>query len=811
VDSLFQDIRFGARILLRTPVLTGAILLSLALGIGANTAMFSIVDAVVLRPVRFPDPSTLTLVWEREPQGGVRSVSAANFLDWREHVHSFTELAGWSPVSYVMTGGQLAEQLVGASVTANFFQTLGAKPLLGRTFLPGEDGNSKPGDAAKVVILSYSMWQDVFGGDPKVIGREVRLNQVPHTVVGVMGQDFRFLGRRHSVWVPLVLNRTNRDYRFLTVVGRLNQPRETAVAEMSALAQSLAEAYPKTNKGWTIEVDDFREWLAKTFYRARLLLLATALGLILLIACTNIASLLLTRSAARSRELALRVALGATPGRIVRQLLMESFLLAFAGGLLGVVLAWIFVGAAPRILPPAVIPTGAPLEMSPLVLLFTAGISLATGVLFGLAPAIAVGRGKLKSAISGATRSSTAGRGQQWFRESMVVLEVAVALMLASGAGLLIASVRKLADVDPGSRVDHVLTLRIFLPLARYDAAHALALHRRVLERIAALPGVESAAVATNIPLLRLSVEVPFDLETAPPRSTEERPGAGYVGISPRYLEALGIPLKRGRMFTDADNENAPPVVIINEAFAARYFPNENPVGMRLLLNRPILGKDDFEETIHPEIVGIIGNVKLGDLNAQPEPILYASHAQNVWSTASWLAIRTTMDPAGLTAAVRREMLDLDKDLPVEQASSLQQIYFNQFAEPRFESQLMVAFAIMALGLAGVGIYSINAYSVAQRGREIALRVALGASSGAILLSVLGRGLKLALMGILAGVAGALVAGRLLKSFLMGVSGQDPWTLAASALVLLVVSAIACYFPAVKAIQINPSSALRQE
>jgi putative ABC transport system permease protein len=810
VDSFLQDVRFGLRILLRTPVITSAILLSLALGIGANTAMFSILDAVFLRPVRFADPANLTLLWEQPPEGGQGTVSAANFLDWRERSHSFAELAGWSPVTYVVTGGDHPEGILGAAVTANFFHALGARPVLGRTFLPGEDGIPKPTEASRVAVISYGMWQEILGGDPNVIGRMVRLNDVPYAVVGVMAPDFRFLGRRQSIWVPLTINRANRDYRYLTVIGRLNKPRTIAAAEMTTLARSLGEAYPKTNRGWSVEVDDFREWLANNFYRARLLLLAGALGLILLIACTNIASLLLTRSAARANELSLRVALGATPVRIVRQLLMESLLLAATGGILGMLLAWVFIQAAPAILPPAVVPTGVPLEMSPLVLLFTAAVSLATGALFGMVPAISANRIKIQETLKDSGRTSTSGGTQRWFRDGVVIFEVAVALVLVSAASLLIAGVRKLAQIDPGSRVDHVLTLRIFLPQGRYDASHALALHQQALKRVEALPGVESATIATNLPLQKVSMEVPFDLETAPPRTLEERPGIGYVGISPGYLQALGIPLRRGRMFTEADNSDAPPVVIVNEAFAARYFPNEDPVGKTLLLNRPILGKDNFEDTIHAEIVGVVGDVKPDNLNGPPVPILYGAHAQNVWSASSWLAIRSTVDPAGLTEAVRREMLELDKGLPVEQASSMEQIYLKQFAEPRFESQLMGAFAALALVLAGIGIYSVNAYSVSQRSREIAMRVALGASSRAILLNVLGRGLVLAFTGILAGVAGTFLASRLLKSMLVGVNADNPWTLAAAALILVLISAGACYLPARRAIRIDPSAALRQ-
>jgi putative ABC transport system permease protein len=811
VESLLQDIRFGFRILIRSPFLTFAILAALALGVGANTAMFSLVDSVLLHPLRFPDPAALTLVWEVDPQGAISTASAANFLDWREKSHSFAELAGWSQSSYVITGGDRPRQVGGAAVTANFFKALGATPILGRTFLPGEDGLPNPSDASRVALISYSMWQEDLGGDPNVLGRTLILNQVPYAVVGVMGPDFRFLGRRHSVWVPMILNRPNRDFRFITVVGRLNRARSSAVAEMAGLERSLQESYPKTNKGWKIQVDDFREWLSQRSFRSRLFLLAGALALILLIACANVASLLLARSASRARELALRVAVGASPGRIVRQLLIESLMLALTGGGLGLVLAWALIRAAPGLLPTSVLPTGAPLELSPIVLAFTGGISVLTGMFFGLFPAISAGRADVQLALKESSRGSTGGRLRQVFRESLVVMEVAVALVLFSGAGLLLDSVRKLENLDLGIRLDHVLTLPVFLPPAKYDAIHAMEFQRRALERVRALPGVEGATEATNLPLMRLSMDVPFDLETAPPKEMEERPGANYVSIGPDYLKTLGIALKRGRMFTDADNQNSPPVVIVNEEFARRYFPNENPVGKRILLNRPVLGKDSFEGTIHPEIVGLIGNVRLENLNAGPIPLLYAPQLQNLWSPTTWLAVRTTVDPVTLTGAVRSIIGDLDRDLPVEQVRSLEEVYRNQFREPQFQSELMEALALLALLLAVVGIYGINAYTVAQRTREIAIRSALGASSGQIMAAVLSHGLKLAVMGVAIGLGGAFVASRLLATTLVGVSSQNAGMLAGSSAVLLGVSAVACYLPARRAAQIDPAGALRSD
>ncbi len=700
MESLFQDVRFGLRILKRTPVLTGAILIALTLGIGANTAMFSVVDAVLLHPLRFPDPSTLTLVWELEPHGTIRNASPANFLDWRERQQSFTELSGWSQASYVITGGDRPEQVSGAEVTANFFHTLGARPILGRTFLPDEDGLENPSNASHVAVISYRMWQENLGGDPGVLDRILRLNEVPYRVVGVMGPEFQVLIRRHAIWIPATLDKTNRDFRLFTVIGRLKRPRTEAVAEMTSLGQALAEAYPKSNKGWSIEVDDFREWLVKRNFRVRLLLLAGALGLVLLIACTNVASLLLVRSSARSRELALRVALGATSGRIMRQLLIESLFLSLTGGALGLLLAQALIQAAPRFLPPTAIPTGAPLELSSIVLLFTLGVSIATGVLFGLAPALSASKTHLQEALKDASRGSSGGRGRRIFRESMVVLEIAVALMLVSGAGLMIESIQRLESLDLGFRYEKILTSRFFLPASKYNAARALAFQKSALERIRAFPGVESAAMATLLPLQRSGLDVPFDLETSPPRDEGERPDVPYISVTPEYLQTLGIPLKRGRMFTNTDDRTAPPVVVVNESFAAKQFPGENPVGKRILLNRPILGKNDFEDTVHPEIVGVIGNVKF-NVNSDPIPMLYAPMAQNEWSTSTWIAVRTTLNPAGLTAAVRRAVTDLDKDVPVEQAGTSEDQFENQLAEPRFQSQLMFAFAVSRAGAGG--------------------------------------------------------------------------------------------------------------
>jgi putative ABC transport system permease protein len=811
MGSIFQDVKFGARILLRSPGITLAVILALTLGIGANSAMFSIVDALLLHPLRFRDPSTLALVWDRDAQGVERNASAANYLDWRRQARSFSDLAGWRPVSFVVIGGDRPVQIPGAQVTANFFHALDVKPVLGRTFLPDEDGIDNPGSASKVAILGYHLWQETFGADPNVLGRVIKLNSTSYAIVGVMPPDFQFFWRNHQVWVPITLDRQNRDYHLVTVVGRMKVPRAIAAAEMTGIGRALADQYPKSNKGWTIQIDDFEEWLVNGTLRARVLLLFGAVGLILLIACANVASLLLARSAGRNQEIAVRLSLGATRGRLARQLLTESVLLAAAGGAAGLALAWALIRVVPGVVPATIIPSAAPIQLNLLVIFYTIAIALLTGVLFGLAPALSATRPDVQETLKDSSRGTTSGRGRQRFRQILVSAEIALALMLLASAGLMIESLHGMYSMNLGFDPKNVLTLRLFLPAAKYDADKALQFHRMALERLAALPGVESAAAASNIPLQRYSMEVPFDLESSPPRSLGERPGVGYISISDTYLRMLRVPVKRGRGFTDRDDASAPPVVLVNEAFVRRYFPHDDPVGQRLLLNRPILGKNDFADTIHPEIIGVIGDVKQVDLGAAADPIVYVPHAQNVWNAVTWFLLRTAVNPASLAEPVRRELMRIDKEQPIDQVGSMEQTFTTRFAEPKFQTEMMVAFALLALILAIVGIYGVNSYAVAQRRHEIGVRMALGATPGNVLGEILKQGMWLTAIGIVIGVAGALAAASALRSVLIGVSATDPATLAGVSLLLAVVAGLACYIPARRATRIDPAIALRQQ
>jgi len=807
METLLQDLRFGTRVLLRAPLIAISIILVLGLGIGANSAMFSIVDALLLHAVRYPDPQTLVFVWSLDAQGAVNDASPADFMDWREKAKSFSALAAWMPTSFVVIGGERARQMGGARVTANFFSMLRVKPVLGRTFLPDEDGLEHPANAARSVVISYRLWREELGGDPNVLSRTIRVDAIPYTIVGVMPEDFQFWWRPHDLWVPVSMNVHERDFRDLVVVGRVSTPRSRASAEMDVIARSLADAYPKSDKGWTIRVDDLQEWLLNKTLRARLLILTGAVGLVLLIACTNVASLLLARTSARGRELAVRVALGASRSRIAAQMLTESALLALAGGGLGLAIAWALIRAAPTIVPRNALP-GGPVELSFPVIVFTLAMCLITCLLFGLGPALAAARSDVQPALKDSTRGSTAGRGRLQFRQTMVAAEVAVALMLLASTWLMIGSLLDLTRLDPGFDPKNVLTLRLYLPGAKYDATRAREFYRLALERMAALPGVKSVSAGSSLPILN-TMNVSFDVEGSPPRGEGELPIVPYATVGADYFRTLGIRLERGRVFTDADNERAPVVAVINDAMAARFFPNQEPIGKRMTINRPV--RFQGEEMVKLEVVGVVGNVKLTDLSPSPKPVIYAPLSQNPFSRAVWFAARIEGDPLSLGSAVRREFMALDKEQPVEQLGSLDQMLATQFAEPRFQAGVMATFALIALLLAAVGIYGVNAYSVSQKRNEIGIRMALGASRGAVLREVILQGMRPMAIGIVLGLLGAAGVAAWLKSALVGAGTADPVAFLGAALILAVIAGLACYFPALRATRIDPAIALRME
>jgi putative ABC transport system permease protein len=809
LHAIQQDARFGARILLRSPGLTSLVVLALALGIGANSAMFSVVDALLLHPLSYEKPEELTILFDRDTRGELRSVSAGNFIDWRK-AKSFSGLAGWASKVYVLGGDQPVE-VAGARVTANMFQVLGVRPFMGRTFLVGEDGLDGSATVSRVAVISYGLWQNALGSDPNVLGREVLLNEEKFAIVGVMQPDFELFNRRHQIWVPAVLDGANREFHYLQAVGRLRASLGEARGEMQAISQTLAEAYPGENRGRMAVVEGFEDWLVDRPVRTRLILLLAAVGLVLLLACSNVASLLLARSASRSREIALRVSLGASRLRIMSQLLVESLLLSLAGGFLGLLLAGALIQAAPTFVPASAIPTTAPLQLSLTVIGFTLLVSVLTGVLFGLAPAVAASKPDVQETLQDTARGSTGGRGRQLFRQAMVTVEVAVALILLSSALLMVSSLQKLAATDLGLDIHNVLTQRIFLPATTYTAERALQFHRQAMEQVAALPGVTQVAMGSNLPLNRIALQVPFDVESAPVRPLGEMPGAGYATVTPGFFRLLKVPVRAGREFEQADSETAPQVVIVNAAFAERFFPSADPVGQRLRLNKPALGTNGFAPTEFVQVVGVVGNVTLEAVGAAPLPTIYAPVAQNVWSTAHWLTAKTSGDPVRLAQAVRAVILPMDTNQPLDPATSLEGSFAAQFAEPRFQSQLLGGFALLAFGLAIVGIYGVNSYAVSQRQREIGVRLALGATGGSILRDILGRGMKLTAVGIAMGLLGAVGLNSVLRSAFLDVGDVEMMPMLGAAGLLAVVAAAACYLPARRATKIDPAITLRKE
>ncbi len=791
--------------------MTLAVIVALTLGIGASSAMFSVVDALLLHPLRFRDPAELTILWEKDAQSSIWAAAPANYLDWRKQAKSFEGIAGWTAASYVRTGIERAEQLPGATVTANFFRTLGVKPELGRDFLAEEDGIDDGRGARKVVLIGDKFWRENMGGDPNILGQQLKLNSASYTIVGVIPATFQFISRVHQIWTPMSPNKQIRDYHPVTVLARLRKgvAREQAGAEMAGIARGLAEAYPKTNKGFTVQVDDLQEWIINRRFRTRLLLLFAAVGMVLLIACTNVASLLLARSSGRVREIAVRASLGASGGRLVRQLLTESVLLSAIGGALGLALAWELIRLSPKFVPTNAIPAAAPIELNLAVVLFTLTLSILTGVLFGLAPALAAANPDVQEKLKDSTRGTTGGAKRQRFRQVLAAAEVAVALMLVASAVLMMESLRSLTSTELGFNPKNAMSLRLFLPAAKYDAARTLQFHKQALARLAALPGITSVALGANLPLQKTVMGIAFDLETAAPKEQAEKPDVDYITVSPEYFSALGIPVRRGRTFTEADNEGSPPVAIANQALVDKFFPGQDAVGKRVLIDRPKF-PSGFEDTTRAEIVGIVANVKTSDLAAPGDPILYVPHAQNVWSPAMYFAIRSTMDPTGLTAAVRKELQAMDPEQPISQVGSLEQLLIVRAADPRFQTQLMGTFAALAFLLAVVGVYGVNAYAVSQRRQEIGVRMALGATTGNVLREMIGQGMRLTAIGILAGVAGSLAIASLLKSVLVGVSATDPVTLGGVAVAMAVVAAVACYVPARRATRIDPATALRE-
>lgn len=813
LDRLIQDLKFALRLIWKSPAISVSVIVALALGIGANTAMFSVIDAALLRPLRYERPDRLLLVWEKDSQGQTYGASPANLLDWRSRSKTLTGFAGWQNRGFVYTGGDRPERLNGASVTANLFETIGAKPLLGRTFIPEEDGVERQVPPSKVAVVSHQLWRENFGADPAILSKTLRLNGQPYSIVGVMPPDFYFLSKVTQVWVPGQLNRNQRDFRAWTTVARLapGQDARAALAEMQQIAAALAREHPKNNQNWTVHTDALLDWIVGEDFRDTLLMLFAAIGLVLLLACVNIANLLLARSAGRQREAAIRVALGATRGRLLAQLTTESVVLSALGGLLGLTLTWALLDTIVKLVPASLMPPVSNVRINGSVLAFTGLVALLTGFLFGIAPAWMGSNPALAGHLKDGGRGVSGGRRRQSFQQILVLGEVSVAVMLLAGAGLLLESLWRLTSLDLGVRPEGVLTMRVSLPPSKYaDADRVRRFVREMTESMRGNPGVESVAVMSDLPLRRISITIPFETESMTPRPQADRPAVLYVTVNEGFVDAVGARLIAGRNFNSRDTAAAPPVVLVNEEFAKR-FGGGQLVGKRVRINWPAMGGTSFSEDLMAEVIGVIASIRQGDAAAPLEPVMYAPLEQNLWSSNLFVAVRSSQDPAALITGARMTIQSLDREQPVDRTITLPQLVRDNFSVPRFRTQLLGAFAILALILAVVGIYGVNAYAVSQRKHEIGVRLALGATPAEIVRQTVGQGMRTTFLGLILGTAGALSLTTVLKNVLFGVESLTLRVYALVTLVLCAAALIACYLPARRASRVDPVRSLRQD
>ena len=806
--ALLQDLRYGIRTLAKNPGFTIVAVLTLALGIGANTAIFSVVDAVLLRPLPYPQSERLFVVYQTLPQDPAQNtgVSYPNYLDWTQQNQAFDSIAAARGNSQALSGQGEPTYIESGSVTSNYFDVLRVKPMLGRTLQSSDDAL----DASPVVVMSETLWRARFGADPAIVGKTITLEQHAVTVAGIVPAYFHpsVPDSAAQLWVPLRQDGVFSDMHgrraghYLAVLGRL-KPGVTAAqaqSEMAALQDRLAEQYPNENKGWGIRVVSLQADMAGNV-RAALLVLLGAVGFVFLIACANVASLQLARAASRRKEIAIRVALGAGRQRLLRQFLTESVLLSFIGGAVGLVLAYEALQGLIAWLP-ADLPRVSEIHVDARVLAFGLALSVLSGVIFGLAPAWHSSESRLAEALEGA-RGAGEERTSHRARNAFVIAETALAIVLLIGAGLLIRSFARLQQVNVGFNPAQLLTAQVGLPRAKYAKPEQwISFYQQTLERMNALPGAQEAAVAVPLPLSDSYINLAFEIEGRPPRAKSESPTADFVAISPNYFHVLQVPLLRGREFRGADSESGPKVCVISSSVAQQLFPNDSALGQRILIGYPTNSSR--------EIVGIVGDVKDSDLSARQTAQIYVPFVQNpLW--AADIAVRARGNPSSLGGALREQIRAIDSALPVAEVKPMEEAIGSSIAQPRFRTALLSLFGAAALLLAAIGIYGVLAYTVTQQTREIGIRMALGANPGRVLRLVLARGLRLAGAGTVIGVLAALLLTRLLGSLLFDVSATDPLTFAAVAGLLLAVALLACYVPARRAMRVDPMVALRYE
>ncbi len=807
-DSLmmhfFRDARFGLRQLLRRPGFSLVAIVTLALGIGANTAIFTVTHALLLKPLPYERPDELMIVNENNLSRGWTSfaVSPANFMDWRTQNHSFQYLAAYGSRAFNYSGGTTPERLRGMAATEGFVELLGGTLTLGRGFRaeeyqPGKDN---------VVILGNGFWTRAFGGRDDVVNQKIVLNGQPFTIVGVMSADWRF-GGRPDIFSPRVFaagELQSRGAHYMSAIGRLKSgvTIDQALTEMRGIARTLETQYQDTNAGWSVTMQSLFD-AAVGNYRSLLAVLLGAVGVVLLIACANLANMHLARATVRAREMAIRTAIGAGRGRLIRQLLTESWLLSVIGGALGFLLAFLctsaFLAAYPTLLP-----RSQDIHVDLTVLAFTAVVSVGAAVLFGLAPALAASRTDLTDALKEGARGGT-DPGRRWLRDALVVSQVALALVLLAGGGLLIRSLVALARVEPGFETGHRLAATTQLPQPKYGTAdQQIAFFDDAQARLRATPGVESVALVSNVPLGPIDEIYSLEFEGRPPLPPGQGISALYYVVSPEYFDTMGIPLLKGRRFTDQDRAGAPNVAIVNDEFVRLHYPTENPIGQRIHIGR--------NSSVVREIVGVVGSVKHYGLTDKKQAQMYEPFRQMPKNVMTFV-MKSAGDPNLLVPSLRREIQSVDNDQPVTGVSALDDLLSNATALPRVQAVLVASLAVIALVLAAVGLYGVTAYAVSQRTQEIGVRMTLGANPGAVFAMILRRALLLACTGLVVGVGGALLLGRVLATtlepMLFRIEPSDVSTLVIVSLVMVGVAIIASLIPARRAMRVDPIQAIR--
>jgi predicted permease len=795
----------------KSPGFAAVAIITLALGIGANTAIFSFVDSVLLKSLPYPEAEQIVNVWEKPPGYDRNGISTLNFLDWQRENTVFTAMAAMTGGSYTLTGTKEPVQLRGSRVSAPYFDILGIKPAIGRTFAKGEDQPGKD----QVVVLSHRLWESRFGSDPRLIGKTILLNNLPYTVIGVMPANTAFDRQYNDLWTPLAFQPQDmtRDFHWMMSWARLKPgvTLEQARDQMKTIAARIAQAYPKSNKGWSATVDRYEDRFVNDHLRRSLWVLLAAVGAVMLIACVNLANLLLVRGASREREVGIRVSVGASRWQVLRQFLTESILLSVLGGFAGILLGYGLTRLLKNVLPQHFLPAEASVTVDFRVLLFTAALIVLTGILFGLAPALQASRTKPVDSLRDGGRSATTSASGMKLRSVLIVVEVSLAFVLVSCAGLLIRSFYALEQVDTGFNSTNVVTMYLPMDAKQFDdPAKIINYHREMLEQIRAVPGVLNAANTTALPLEGWGYGMPFQIAGQPVKDVASRPGCFFKMVSPSYFQTLDMRLRKGRGLTESDGAGSAPVAVINETMVKKYFKNEDPIGKRILVEQIIPAKHALGPEIPWQVVGVVADEKVGDLD-DTSAGMYVTIAQSPTTDSGGLVVRAAMNPDKLIKSVQAAIWGVNKNQAISDVKTLEQIKTESLGGNKLRTYLLMSFAGLALLLAAVGLYGVISYTATQRTHELGLRSALGASRLDLLRLMMRGGLALTGAGLAIGILGTFAVGRLLTSLLFDVKPGDPLSLILAGTILAAVAALASFIPALRAARADPMTALRYE